>query len=130
MQHMGSLVVACEVCFPDQGLNPWRPALGAWSLRHWTTRKSPENCLYSTFQPVFLFSAVSQTPTFRYLFFRLFCCVFSLLVSYPHPCSHAYLWLILFYQASFTFPPTSFSKPYVCPSSGNVSFHDTYVFVF
>ena len=26
---------------PSSGLEPWRPALGAWSLNHWTTKKVP-----------------------------------------------------------------------------------------
>ena len=30
---------------PDQGLNPRPPALGAWSLSHWTTREVPHNSL-------------------------------------------------------------------------------------
>ena len=34
------LVVACDLEFPDQELNPG-PVLGAWSLSHWTTREVP-----------------------------------------------------------------------------------------
>ena len=32
---------ACGISFLDQGLNPWPPASGAWSLSHWATREVP-----------------------------------------------------------------------------------------
>ena len=35
------LVAACGLYFPEQGSNPGPPALGAWSLSHWTTREVP-----------------------------------------------------------------------------------------
>ena len=35
------LVAAYGIQFPDQGLNLEPPALGAWSLSHWTTREVP-----------------------------------------------------------------------------------------
>ena len=35
------LIVACGLYFPDRGSNPGPPALGAWSLNHWTTREVP-----------------------------------------------------------------------------------------
>ena len=31
--------IAFSTKFPDQGSNPGPPALGAWSLSHWTTRE-------------------------------------------------------------------------------------------
>ena len=131
LRHTGSLAVACEIYFPDQGLNPWRPALGAWRLSHWTTREVPWKLFLFNFSTSV--SVFSQEPD-PYCqippVFKVFCCGCSLLVSYPHPCSHAHVWLVLFYQASFTFPLSSFSKLYVGPSSANVSFHDTYIFVF
>ena len=34
------LVAAYGIQFPDQGLNFEPPALGAWSLSHWTTREA------------------------------------------------------------------------------------------
>ena len=34
-------VVVCGIQFPDQGLNPGPPALGAQSFSHWTTREVP-----------------------------------------------------------------------------------------
>ena len=34
-----SLFAACRMKFPDQGLNPGLPALGAWSLSHRTLRE-------------------------------------------------------------------------------------------
>ena len=34
------LIAACGIQFPDEGLN-LDPALGAWSLSHWTTREVP-----------------------------------------------------------------------------------------
>ena len=37
------LVVACDLEFPGQELNPG-PVLGAWSLSHWTTREVPSFC--------------------------------------------------------------------------------------
>ena len=39
------LVAACGIYFPDQGSNPRPPALGAWSLSHWTTREVPDSSL-------------------------------------------------------------------------------------
>ena len=42
-------VVVCEIQFHDQGSNP-APALGVWSLSHWTTREVPTprvSCLRS-----------------------------------------------------------------------------------
>ena len=37
------LVMACEIYLvPQPGNNPRSPALGAWSLNHWTTREVPE----------------------------------------------------------------------------------------
>ena len=33
--------VACGVLFPGPGIEPKTPALGAWSLKHWTTREVP-----------------------------------------------------------------------------------------
>ena len=38
MQHVGSLVAARTVSFPDQGSNLGPPVLGAQGLSHWTTR--------------------------------------------------------------------------------------------
>ena len=35
------LVVACGMWCPDQGSSPGPPALGAWSLSHWTTVEVP-----------------------------------------------------------------------------------------
>jgi len=43
--------MACGFKFPDQGLDPMPPMLGAWSLSHWTLQGSPSltfligNCL-------------------------------------------------------------------------------------
>ena len=34
------LVAECGIQFPDR-IEPGSPALGAWSLSHWTTRKVP-----------------------------------------------------------------------------------------
>ena len=34
-------LVGRGILFPDQGLNPWPPALGTHSLSHWTTREVP-----------------------------------------------------------------------------------------
>ena len=55
LQHAGSLVVACRIfscsrqtlscgmwdLVPWPGIKPGPPALGAWSLSHWSTRKIP-----------------------------------------------------------------------------------------
>ena len=42
LQRMGSLVAACGIQFPEQGLNLGPLALGARSLSHWTTRELPQ----------------------------------------------------------------------------------------
>ena len=49
LQHAGFLVAACELlsvaCIQDlvprPGIEPGPPALGEWSLIHWTTREVP-----------------------------------------------------------------------------------------
>ena len=50
LQHMGSLVAACEHLtntwgmwdlVPWPGMEPRPPALGAWGLSHWTTKEVP-----------------------------------------------------------------------------------------
>ena len=48
LQHVGSLIGACEFIVvalwdlvPWPGIEQWPPALGAWSLSHWTTREAP-----------------------------------------------------------------------------------------
>ena len=41
---MGFLVAACmRDLVPGPGIEPRPPALGAWSLTHWTTRGSPSS---------------------------------------------------------------------------------------
>ena len=40
---------ACKILVPRPGIEPVLPALGAWSLNHWTTRDIP---LCSTFEQV------------------------------------------------------------------------------
>ena len=40
-RHMGSLVVTCGIEFPDQGLNPGPPSLGARSFSHRAAREVP-----------------------------------------------------------------------------------------
>ena len=41
--HTGSLVAACGIFIPWPEIKPGPPALGAWSLSHWTTSQvSPE----------------------------------------------------------------------------------------
>ena len=39
-----SLVAACGILVPQPGMEPGPPALGAWSLNHWTTREVPSEC--------------------------------------------------------------------------------------
>ena len=53
LQHADFLVAACgliAVCtwelVPRPGMEPRPPALGAWSITHWTTREVPENNVY------------------------------------------------------------------------------------
>ena len=49
LQHVGSLVAACGLLVatsmwdlvPRPGIEPRPPALGVWSLTHWTTREVP-----------------------------------------------------------------------------------------
>ena len=40
----GRRALSCGVqdLVPQPGIEPWPPALGAWSLTHWTTRKVSE----------------------------------------------------------------------------------------
>ena len=45
------LVAACGIYFPDQGSNPGPPALGAWSLSHWTTREVPYSVILNLIFP-------------------------------------------------------------------------------
>ena len=40
------LAVACEVQFPDQGIEPWSCELGVQSLSHWTTKEVPRSFFY------------------------------------------------------------------------------------
>ena len=55
--------------FPDQGLKPGPPALGAWNLSDWTTREVPEGQVLTTGLPG------SPNNPFIYVsaFFRLYC---------------------------------------------------------
>ena len=54
LRHAGSLVGACGLLvmacmwdlIPHPGIEPGSPALGAWSLTHWTTREVPELALF------------------------------------------------------------------------------------
>ena len=46
-QHANS-AGACEIQFPDQGLNRGPPALEARSLSHWTTREVPDFLFFDT----------------------------------------------------------------------------------
>jgi len=36
------LCVTCRIFVFPPGIKPWPPALGAWSLSHWTTREVPK----------------------------------------------------------------------------------------
>ena len=74
LQHMGSLVVACELlvaaCMRDlvpcPGIKPGPPAMGAWSLDHCATREVPQ--LIFVFQPCILSLAKFIFFKFIYLF--------------------------------------------------------------
>ena len=49
-----SLSCSTQDLLPWPGLKPWSPALGAWSLNHWTTRKvphSPQFCHHHSLCP-------------------------------------------------------------------------------
>ena len=52
---------------PWPGIEPWAPALGAWSLSHWTTRDVPE----ITFKRIF-FLNVSSLNIYCILFIPTF----------------------------------------------------------
>lgn len=45
-QHIGSLVVACKIWFPDQGIKPRPAALRSWSLSLWTSKEAPQVFLF------------------------------------------------------------------------------------
>ena len=36
--------VGCGILVPQPGIKSMPPAVGAWSLNHWTTRTSPQRC--------------------------------------------------------------------------------------
>ena len=91
MQHAGFLVVACGLlvaaCMwdlvPRPGIKPGFPALGAWSLTHWTTREVPV-ALFLFIYFSFLFFLIFKF-NFIYFFIQQF------LISHPfytHQCIH------------------------------------------
>ena len=55
------LVVACGIfscdmrdLVPCVGIEPGPPALGAWSLSHWTTREVPSSNVFACFSSITL----------------------------------------------------------------------------
>ena len=59
----GLLVVACmRDLVPQPGIEPGPPALGAWSLTHWTAREVPESFFIYFFNSTFLPKNSSMMP--------------------------------------------------------------------
>ena len=48
---LGPCCIACLILVPQPGIKPVPPALGEWSLNHWTTKQSPFPHLFVLLRP-------------------------------------------------------------------------------